>query len=140
MRNLWVALLAGILFGAGLVVSGMANPAKVLAFLRLGSGWDPSLAFVMGGALAITVPGFAWLRRKHKPLFSERFVSPALYPIDRPLVLGSAIFGLGWGLAGYCPGPALVSMALLQPMAFVFVPSMLMGGWLSHIAQRRLLG
>jgi uncharacterized membrane protein YedE/YeeE len=133
MRNLLIALLAGILFGAGLVISGMANPAKVLAFLRIDAAWDPSLAFVMGGALAITLPGFAWLRRRQKPLFADQFVSPALRPIDRRLVLGALVFGLGWGLAGYCPGPALVSAALLQPMAWVFVPSMLIGGWLSRI-------
>lgn len=131
MRNVLIALLAGLLFGAGLVISGMANPAKVLAFLSIGPGWDPSLAFVMGGGLIITVPGFAWLRRKDKPLYAERFVKPPLNPIDRRLVVGALLFGAGWGLAGYCPGPAIVSAALLQGAAFIFLPCMLLGGWLS---------
>jgi uncharacterized membrane protein YedE/YeeE len=132
MRNIVIAVLAGLIFGAGLVLSAMADPHRVLAFLRIGHGWDPSLAFVMGGALAITLPGFAWLRRKDKPLFAEQFVRPPLRPIDRKLVVGAVLFGLGWGLAGYCPGPALVSAALLQTAAFIFVPSMLFGAWLSR--------
>lgn len=132
MRHQLTAFIVGLIFGSGLVISGMASPEKVLAFLRLGPGWDPSLAFVMGGALAITLPGFAWLRRRREPLFAASFVMPATNPIDRRLVIGATLFGLGWGLAGYCPGPAIVSAALLQGAAFIFVPSMLLGGWLSH--------
>lgn len=139
MRHALIALTVGLIFGAGLVVSGMASPVKVLAFLKLGPGWDPSLAFVMGGALAVTVPGFAWLRRKEKPILATHFVKPPLNPIDRRLIIGAALFGLGWGLSGYCPGPAIVSLALLQKSALIFVPSMVLGGWLSQkLMQRRV--
>ena len=115
MLRLFSALLAGFAFGAGLVLSGMANPQKVLAFLDLAAiasgGWDPSLAFVMAGALAVAVPGFAWLRRQEKPALADSFAWPQATKIDRKLIAGSAIFGLGWGLAGICPGPALAALA-----------------------------
>jgi len=125
------ALLSGLLFGAGLVLSGMADPAKVLAFLRLGPGWDPALGFVMGGALAVTLPGFAWLRRRPRPFGAEAFANPGGV-VDRRLLRGAALFGLGWGLAGYCPGPAVVSAGLLQGAGLVFLPAMLAGAWLLH--------
>lgn len=119
------AIAAGLLFGAGLVISGMADPGKVLAFLNFGAGWDASLMFVMGAALAVTVPGFAWLRRRGR--------APALAAggLDARLLGGAAIFGLGWGLAGYCPGPALVAFSQLAPGALWFVPAMLAGQWLA---------
>lgn len=122
--------LAGALFGAGLVISGMADPARVLGFLTLGPGWDPSLAFVMGGALAVTLPGYALLHRRGQPLFASSFAPPT-FLIDARLVIGAAIFGLGWGLQGYCPGPAVVAAGLGQWPALAFLPAMLIGAWLA---------
>ncbi len=131
MRERLPALLAGLLFGAGLLISGMADPQRVLAFLRWGAGWDPSLAFVMGGALAVTLPGFALLRRRGRPLFAERFAGPASGAVDRRLLSGALVFGLGWGWAGYCPGPALVGVGLGHWTAGLFVLAMLMGALLT---------
>lgn len=122
-----LAALAGVLFGAGLLVSGMADPAKVLGFLTLRAGWDPSLAFVMGGALAVTLPGFALARRRGRPFFADAFAGAPSQQVDRRLLFGAAIFGLGWGLQGYCPGPAIVAGALGQWPALVFVPAMVLG-------------
>lgn len=122
--------LSGLLFGAGLLVSGMADPARVLGFLTLAPGWDPSLAFVMGGALAVTVPGYAWMRRRGRPLFAGSLAARPSAPLDRRLLLGAAVFGLGWGLQGYCPGPAFVAAGLAQWPALVFLPGMLAGAWL----------
>ena len=123
--------LSGLLFGAGLLVSGMADPARVLGFLRLAPGWDPSLAFVMAGALAVTVPGFALMRRHGRPLFADALAGLAHGPLDRRLLAGAALFGLGWGLQGYCPGPAVVAFGMLQWPALLFVPAMLAGAWLA---------
>ena len=131
MRERLPALLAGLLFGAGLLISGMADPQRVLAFLRIAPGWDPSLAFVMGGALAVTVPGFAWLRHRPQPFMAAAFAAPPAWPLDRRLLTGAALFGLGWGWAGYCPGPALVGFGLGHWTAWLFVPAMLAGGWLT---------
>jgi uncharacterized membrane protein YedE/YeeE len=135
MKAHWAHLvfpaLAGLLFGAGLLISGMADPARVLAFLTLAPGWDPSLAFVMGGALAVTVPGFALMQRHGRPVFATAFSAPANTRIERRLLLGAAIFGLGWGLVGYCPGPAVVSAGLGQWPALLFLPAMLAGAWLA---------
>lgn len=136
MRQISIALLAGFIFGAGLVISGMASPLKVLSFLTLGPAWDPSLAIVMTGALLVAVPGFAWLRRIEKPFLFTHFAKPSAVSIDSRLLIGATLFGIGWGLAGYCPGPAVVALALLQKSAIVFVPSMLLGGWLSHRVNR----
>lgn len=130
-RTATIAALSGLLFGAGLLVSGMADPARVLGFLRLAPGWDPSLAFVMAGALAVTVPGFALVRRRGRPLFAAALATPAASALDRRLLVGAALFGLGWGLQGYCPGPAVVAAGLLQWPALVFLPAMLGGAWLA---------
>ncbi len=123
--------LSGVLFGAGLLISGMADPARVLGFLRLAPGWDPSLAFVMAGALAVTIPGFALMRRRGRPLFGQALAAPAAGPLDRRLLAGAAVFGLGWGLQGYCPGPAVVAFGMLQWPALVFLPAMFAGAWLA---------
>ncbi len=131
MRELLIALLAGMLFGAGLLISGMADPQRVLAFLTIGPDWDPSLALVMAGALTITVPGFALMRRRGRPLFTERFTAPTQNRIDRRLLIGAALFGLGWGWAGYCPGPAIVGAGLGHWSALLFAAAMLAGGWLT---------
>ena len=129
MRPGIVGLTAGLLFGAGLVLSGMADPHVVLAFLTIGDGWNPALMFVMAGALAVTVPGFAWARRH--PAIGQRIPTFTTTQVERRLVAGAALFGLGWGLAGYCPGPAVVSAGLLQGAAFVFLPAMLLGAWIA---------
>lgn len=126
------AFLAGLLFGLGLLVSGMANPEKVLAFLDLAGAWDPSLGLVMGAALAVTLPVFSYVKRRLQQGESHSWLGlpvqlPSRQTLDRQLVLGSLAFGVGWGLAGFCPGPALVSSAMAEPKAIVFVISMLAG-------------
>lgn len=125
--SLLVNLAAGLIFGLGLVVSGMANPAKVLNFLDVAGHWDPSLAFVMLGAIAVTATGYRFVLRRPKPLLDDSFHLPGWSTIDRPLVIGSAIFGLGWGLFGFCPGPAITSLGLAATGTLVFVPAMLIG-------------
>ncbi|WP_438859580.1 DUF6691 family protein [Achromobacter spanius] len=122
-----IAFASGLVFGLGLIVSGMANPAKVLGFLDLAGTWDPSLAFVMGGAVLITAVGFAVLRRRRASLTGEPLRWPTATRIDLRLALGSLAFGAGWGLAGFCPGPALVAAAAGVPQALIFVAAMLVG-------------
>ena len=122
-----INLIAGILFGLGLLVSGMANPAKVLNFLDLAGTWDPSLAFVMAGAIAVALPGYRLVFRRSAPLLSDRFRLPTRTSIDYWLVLGAAVFGIGWGLSGFCPGPAVVSIPLLAKGTLAFVSAMLVG-------------
>lgn len=124
---LLVNLFAGLIFGFGLILSGMANPAKVLNFLDIAGHWDPSLAFVMGGAVIVTAIGYRLIFRRSKPVLDESFHIPTTRQIDGKLVLGAAVFGIGWGLVGLCPGPALVSIALASPAIFSFVPAMLIG-------------
>lgn len=125
--GLLLPALAGLLFGLGLAVSQMMNPAKVLNFLDLAGNWDPSLALVMGGALAVTLPGFAWLRGRPRPWAAPRFAWPQATDIDAPLLGGAALFGLGWGLSGLCPGPALAGLVTGQPLLFGFVLALLLG-------------
>lgn len=117
----------GLLFGCGLVLSGMIDPAKVQNFLDLAGTWDPSLAFVMMGAIAVTAVGYALVKRRKRPLLEASFQFPTRSDLDAPLVVGSAIFGIGWGLGGLCPGPALTSVPLLAPGTLVFVAAMLAG-------------
>ncbi|RQR52373.1 hypothetical protein DIE21_12090 [Burkholderia sp. Bp9140] len=121
------AFLAGLLFGVGLIVSGMANPQKVLGFLDLAGRWDPSLAFVMAGAIGIAVFAFAWAKRRTRSWLGLPIQWPAARTITVRLVAGSAVFGIGWGLAGFCPGPALVSIGLGSVKGIVFVVAMLAG-------------
>ena len=125
------ALLLGLLFGFGLLLSGMANPAKVQGFLDWFGNWDATLAFVMGGAVALTLPLFQWAAKRSRPLLSGRWYAPAAQGIDRRLIWGSALFGIGWGLAGICPGPALVLLGLGRLDAVVIVMAMVVGmdGW-----------
>lgn len=120
-----VALASGVLFGAGLAVSQMLNPAKVLAFLDVAGNWDPSLALVMGAALAVMVP--AWAIHNRGRGGAPRDAGAPVDALDGRLVSGAALFGIGWGLVGYCPGPAMASLALLNPKAIVFVLAMLAG-------------
>ena len=131
------SLLAGLLFGLGLVVSGMADPAKVLNFLDVAGTFDPSLAFVMAGAVAVTFAGYRLALRREKPVFDSTFHLPAATRIDARLLGGAALFGLGWGLAGFCPGPALTSLTLAAPGTLVFVPAMLAGMALARLAAER---
>ncbi len=121
------AFVAGLVFGLGLLVSGMANPEKVLAFLDLAGRWDPSLALVMAGATGVGLVAFAAAGRRRETLLGAPLQLPAAGPVDRRLVVGSTVFGIGWGLAGLCPGPALVGAGLLVPKVLVFTAAMLLG-------------
>jgi uncharacterized membrane protein YedE/YeeE len=131
MILLFTAFIAGALFGIGLTISEMINPARVIGFLDVTGRWDPTLALVMGGALAVTMPLFPLVLRRNRPVWSGQFYLPVKSEIDRPLVLGAAIFGVGWGLAGFCPGPALAAMASGIPSVYVFVIAMVLGQWLA---------
>ncbi len=126
--QLAVALVSGALFGFGLSLSGMIDPARVLGFLDLASGhWDPSLMFVLGGALLVAVPGVALQRRMRRPALDTQFHLPQATAVDRRLVVGSALFGAGWGLGGFCPGPALSALSTGAPMVLLFVAAMAVG-------------
>ena len=126
MKNL-VTLISGLLFGFGLLLSGMANPAKVQNFLDLFGTWDPSLALVMGGAIAVTMPGFWLVTRRSKPFFNDVFHLPTRTDFDARLITGAAIFGVGWGLGGFCPGPAMTAVPLAAEGTLIFVATMLTG-------------
>lgn len=133
MKRIVHGAIAGLLFGSGLAISGMTSPDKVLNFLDVAGQWDPSLALVMGAALAISVPAFAWLRRRGCTLGGEALPAPPSSAIDARLLIGSAVFGIGWGLAGYCPGPALANLAHGLSEAVVFVAAMLAGSQLVRL-------
>ena len=130
-KQLVTALLSGALFGAGLAVGGMTNPRKVIGFLDVAGAWDPSLAFVMIGAIAVHFFAYRWVRGSASPLFAEEFAIPKLGRIDLKLVAGAALFGVGWGIGGYCPGPGVVSLATGRHDALVFVATMVTGWWLT---------
>lgn len=136
MRHRISEFLIGLLFGLGLMISGMTDPGKVLGFLDLAGLWDPSLAFVMGGAVAVGVFGFAFARKRTQSFWGDAMHMPSARHIDRRLVIGSSMFGVGWGLAGFCPGPALVSAAAGHPKALGFVAAMLVGMWLFEMLER----
>ena len=127
----------GLLFGIGLILSGMTDPGKVIGFLDLAGTWDPSLAFVMGGAILVGVFAFALAKRRTRSLLGGAMHLPTSRDIDRRLVLGSLAFGAGWGLAGFCPGPAIVSLGAGQPKAVVFVVAMVAGMALYELLQGR---
>jgi uncharacterized membrane protein YedE/YeeE len=139
-----VSLSAGLLFGVGLVLAGMTQPQKVIGFLDFGGEWDPSLALVMLGAIAVHVFAYRAIRGSAAPLFADEFALPTKRSVDTRLLLGSAVFGIGWGLAGYCPGPALVTLGRGSLQALAFVPAMLAGmflaakleSWLDRPARR----
>ncbi len=119
--------LIGVLFGLGLIISGMTNPAKILAFLDIAGAWDPSLIFVMGGAVLVGLIAFYLAKNRTQSFLGGAMHIPTRRDIDRPLIIGSALFGVGWGLAGFCPGPALVSLGSGELKALVFVVAMLGG-------------
>jgi uncharacterized membrane protein YedE/YeeE len=127
MRRLSIAFVAGVVFAVGLGISGMTNPEKVVAFLDVAGKWDPSLAFVMAGAIAAHVGAAQWARRAQRPLWSEAFAPAGAAGIDAPLVIGSALFGLGWGISGFCPGPALVDLVAPSASVVTFVVAMIAG-------------
>jgi uncharacterized membrane protein YedE/YeeE len=138
--SILVQFAIGLVFGLGLVIAGMSDPAKVLNFLDIGAiptgGWDPSLAFVMAGAIAVTYVGFRLVLRRSQPIFDERFHLPTAQDIEARIIAGPAIFGIGWGLAGFCPGPAFTALTTGGNAALMFVAAMLagMGGarWLAN--------
>jgi uncharacterized protein len=127
MARNFAALLAGLVFGLGLAVSRMVDPAKVLAFLDVAGRWDPSLALVMAGALGVALVGYRLAFKRPMPLFDDGFRLPTKRDIDARLVAGAALFGVGWGLVGFCPGPALASLAYGQLPSALFVAAMLLG-------------
>jgi uncharacterized protein len=122
-----VALFSGALFGLGLAVSGMTNPAKVIGFLDFAGGWDPTLAFVMGGALLVTIPAFRLILGRQRPILADGFALPTKSALDARLLGGAALFGVGWGLSGFCPGPAVVALTTGLTPVFAFVAAMVAG-------------
>lgn len=136
MSKTVIALLSGLLFGAGLAVSGMADPTRVRAFLDLAGRWDPTLAFVMGGALLPMTLAWRVVSRRQAPIADANFHLPATRTIDRRLLSGAALFGIGWGIAGLCPGPAIADLALRPLPAGMFVGAMLLGFALFRLLDR----
>ncbi|MBB6131893.1 hypothetical protein HD842_000004 [Massilia aurea] len=132
-----MALITGLVFGIGLIVSGMTNPAKVLGFLDLAGRWDPSLALVMAGAILVALPAFRIAAKRRQSLLGEPMYLPTATRIDRRLVLGSLAFGAGWGLAGFCPGPALASLATGAVQPLIFCAAMLAGMGIFELLERR---
>ncbi|MGC6511899.1 MAG: DUF6691 family protein [Parvibaculales bacterium] len=126
----------GALFGLGLAVSGMLNPAKVSGFLDLAGAWDPSLAFVMGGGLAVNLVAFRMIQKRRRPVLTENFDLPKATKIDRRLIVGSALFGVGWALGGLCPGPAIAGLAYGSSEAVLFFVSMMAGLHMARLVKR----
>ena len=130
MTRLVSAAIIGMVFGVGLAISGMLNPAKVQGFLDITRIWDPSLAFVMIGGILVTIIGYPLVLRRDKPILADLFQLPKLTKMDRPLLFGAALFGIGWGLGGLCPGPALASLSVNFGAVLLFVVMMLAGLWI----------
>jgi uncharacterized membrane protein YedE/YeeE len=131
LRNL-AALISGVVFGLGLSLAQMTNPDKVLNFLDMGGAWDPSLLLVLGGAVVLSTIAFHFVLKRKAPLWDDLFHMPLPKVIDRPLIIGSALFGIGWGLSGYCPGPAIASLGFGNPEALWVVPSIIAGAALQR--------
>lgn len=131
MKQIGMAILSGLLFGAGLAVSDMLNPDKVLGFLDITSHWDPTLALVMGGALLINLPASRWILKQSTPKLAPSFSFPASTKIDPPLMVGAALFGIGWGLVGLCPGPAIILLGSGSSSVVIFSAAMLTGLWMA---------
>lgn len=137
MKNL-SAILAGLLFGIGLAASGMTDTQKVIGFLNIFNAWDPDLIFVMGAAVVVTAVGFKLvLSARDKPLFNSQFSLPTSTLIDKRLLLGASLFGVGWGLYGYCPGPAIASISYLSPSTFIFLTTMIIGMAIGNTAFKK---
>jgi uncharacterized membrane protein YedE/YeeE len=133
MKSLLPAIVVGLIFGAGLALSDMINPARVLAFLDVAGDWDPTLAFVLGGALIPSAIGYWLSRRMKRPLFDQQFRIPQNRTVEPKLLAGAAIFGIGWGLAGFCPGPAIAALGFGLWQPWLFVLAMLAGMWAHRI-------
>jgi len=131
MATIISAFFIGTIFGLGLAVAEMINPARVIGFLDVAGRWDPTLLFVMGGALAVTIPAFPLILRRAQPLLADFFALPTKSKVDGMLIAGAIIFGIGWGLAGFCPGPALAALASGSPSVALFVIAMIAGQWLA---------
>lgn len=137
MRPSISAFLSGFIFSLGLGLSGMTNPANVLGFLDIGGEWDFRLAFVMGGAIAVHAALRPLIHKRERPLFAAKFPSVPVSGVEPKLLVGAAFFGVGWGLGGYCPGPALTSLASGAPQVLIFVPAMFAGMYLAQVLQAR---
>ena len=137
MASIASAFLVGTLFGFGLAVSEMIDPARVIGFLDVTGRWDPTLLFVMGGALAVTLPGFPLILQRARPLLAEFFALPTQSKLDGSLIAGAIIFGIGWGIAGFCPGPALAALASGSPAVALFVVAMIAGQWAASLLETR---
>lgn len=129
MKLSMLSLVSGLIFGVGLVLSGMTQPSKVINFLNVAGEWDPSLAFVMVGAIAVHMLAYVWVKRLPNPLLSASWHLPTQTTVDAPLLVGAILFGAGWGLGGYCPGPAIVSLVSGAQSTVLFVVAMLTGMW-----------
>jgi hypothetical protein len=134
-----VTLLVGLIFGFGLALSGMTHPEKVLGFLDVAGNWNPSLLFVLGGAVSVTLLSFHFIRKRQKPILANSFNLTDIKKIDRPLIIGSALFGIGWGISGYCPGPAVALLAAPNWELAAFLPAMLLGYAAQHYWSRPAL-
>ena len=133
-----MALISGVVFGVGLTIAGMLDPSKISGFLNIFGLWDPSLAFVMAGGVAINTAGHRLIMKQSAPLFALRFSLPSLTSIDRPLLLGSAIFGIGWGVSGLCPGPVLGNLLLIPEKMGLFAAIVCGGLWVGRALKQRL--
>jgi uncharacterized membrane protein YedE/YeeE len=133
LRQGLVALASGLLFGVGLLLSGMTDPKNVLGFLDVLGDWNPRLAFVMAGAIGVHAPIVAWVRRRGTPLLAASLLIPTRRDIDAALVVGAALFGVGWGISGYCPGPSLVALPSARAGVVVFVAALVVGSWLQRV-------
>ena len=133
-----ISLLSGIIFGLGLTISGMVNPQKVLGFLNLFDAWDPSLIFVMVGAIIIFAPLHFIFKKKSRPILAKNFISIQNKNIDKKLLIGSGLFGVGWGLAGLCPGPAIASISFLNPSSLIFVLFMFVGFFIANRIEKNI--
>ena len=138
IASLFVALVSGVLFGMGMMISGMVDSHRVIGFLDITGAWDPSLMFVMGGALAVFMPIYLLvIKKRNAPVCSERFSLSNNRVIDKKLVGGAALFGLGWGIAGICPGPAVTSISGMNPSMLVFIAAMLLGMVIANLAVKK---
>ena len=133
-----ISLLSGIIFGLGLTISGMVNPQKVLGFLNIFDAWDPSLIFVMVGAIIIFAPMHFIFKKKSRPILAKNYISIQNKNIDKKLLIGSGLFGTGWGLAGLCPGPAIASISFLNPSSLIFVLFMFVGFFIANRIEKNI--